>query len=145
MVETVEKFDDQQVVNLLKSPLCVGAVRKVVLQVLEERKGGQFHTPKQLLLINYATESEIPTKGQDLFIVAKKDDEFYFRIFDSNGESVVDVSASKHLFTDEQEAEDLKQLLKSVTFTDPTATETEKSEILASEKRKITLLSLIHI
>ena len=132
-----KKLDQQQMVDLLKSPLCIGAARKVVLRVLEEETGGQFHSSNELLLISVDDKAEIPTEGRDLFIVAKLDGKFYFRIFDSFGDTVVDEYELKHLVADEQEVVNLENLFESVTWAEPTESGSKKSNLSDSAKNEI--------
>jgi energy-coupling factor transporter ATP-binding protein EcfA2 len=130
LTSVTKRLNAQQVVDVLKDPHCVGKARVAVLKVLEEKTDGLFHDKHDLHLMPVKDETSIPIKGTRLVIVAKVNDQLHFRIFDAEGEMVVDESEAEHLSPADTELVSLKSQLQNFW-------EVSEMEIPEIEKTKI--------
>lgn len=130
LTSVTKRLNVQQVVDVLKDPHCVGKARVAVLKVLEEKTDGLFHDKHDLHLMPVKDETSIPIKGTRLVIVAKVNDQLHFRIFDAEGEMVVDESEAEHLSPADTELVSLKSQLQNFW-------EVSEMEIPEIEKTKI--------
>ena len=83
---------NQELVEILKHPLCIGRSRFAVLKVLEKKTNSLFHDQHdefEVKLMSVKDDSEIPLMGKSLVIVARANNQLYFRIIDAEGKTIL--------------------------------------------------------